>query len=195
MFIVHGAASIKGPQFFKHHLLPNHLNNFLGRNVLWEVHFRNCSQNLIPTKTACNGNQVEFSKKLFKNIFLWNHWSDFEIISQKCSLNFLGWPFSKIVRNDYGGEGLLALYGHEEILRNSSSLRPLIRSWNNFTEMFLGWHFSKKYLCEFFIYQETWLWFSWLGVRLIDFHVDRKVGGGGGGGGGNKGAKLYKDDI
>ena len=35
-------------------------------------------------------------KKFLKNRLLWNRWSDFEIISQECSL---GDPFQKISRN------------------------------------------------------------------------------------------------
>ena len=30
-----------------------------------------------------------------------------------------------------------ALYGHEEILKKSSSQKPLIRIWNNFTRLFV----------------------------------------------------------
>ena len=44
--------------------------------------------------SGCNGNKIEFFKQFFKNLLLWNRWSDFEIISQECSL---GDP-SKIVR-------------------------------------------------------------------------------------------------
>ena len=39
------------------------------------------------------GNKIELFKQFFKNLLLWNHWSDFEIISQKCSL---GDPFKKL---------------------------------------------------------------------------------------------------
>ena len=60
-------------------------------------------------------------KKFLKNL-LRNCWSEFEIISQECSL---GDPFQKLFAKfrsvyKYGsGEwGLLALYGHEEILKN-----------------------------------------------------------------------------
>ena len=38
--------------------------------------------------------------------------------------------------------GLHSLYAHEQILK-TSSLKPLVRFWNNFTEMFFGWPFSK----------------------------------------------------
>ena len=69
-------------------------------------------------------------KKFLSNLLLRNCWSDFEIISQECSL---GDPFQKLfarirsVHEHGSGEwGLLALYGHEEILKKSSP-KPLVR--------------------------------------------------------------------
>ena len=74
---------------------------------------------------------MEFLKQFFKNLLLWNLWSDFEIISQECSL---GGPFQKLcakfrsVHKHGSGEwGLLALYRHEEILKKSSSLKWQVR--------------------------------------------------------------------
>ena len=64
-----------------------------GRSVPWEVLFKNWSQNLIPSKTGCHDNEMEFFKQFFKNLLLRNHWSDFEIISQECSLCD---PFQKL---------------------------------------------------------------------------------------------------
>ena len=76
-------------------------------------------------------------KKFLKKILLQSCWSDFEIISQECSLGDL---FQKLFAklwsiNKYGsGEwGLFALYRHEEILKKSCSQKPLVRFWNNFT--------------------------------------------------------------
>ena len=53
-------------------------------------------------------------KKFLKNLLLWNHWSDFEIISQECSL---GDPFQKLFAKFWSAKkhgsdelGLLALY-------------------------------------------------------------------------------------
>ena len=81
-------------------------------------------------------------KKFLKNL-LWNCWSDFEIISQECSL---GDPFQKLIaklwsvyKYDSGEWGLLALYRHEEILKKSCSQKPLVRFWNNFTGIRF-WH-------------------------------------------------------
>ena len=81
--------------FFKH-LLPQTARPIwtkLGRILPWEVLLKNCSQNLIPSKTGCHGNEIEFFKQFFKNLLLWNRWSDFEIISQECSF---GDPFQKL---------------------------------------------------------------------------------------------------
>ena len=59
-------------------------------------------------------------KKFLKNLPQ-NCWSDFKIISQECSL---GDPFQKLFakfwsihKHGSGEWGLLALYGHEEILK------------------------------------------------------------------------------
>ena len=63
-------------------------------------------------------------KKFLKNHLLRNCLSDFEIISQECSL---GDPFQKvfmkfrsILKHGSCEWGLLALNGHEEILKKSS---------------------------------------------------------------------------
>ena len=64
-------------------------------------------------------------KKFLKNLLLRNCLSDFEIISRECSLDD---PFQKkfanflsIHKHDSGKWGLLALEGHEEILKKFSS--------------------------------------------------------------------------
>ena len=84
-----------------------------------------------------------------KNLLLQNCWSDLEIILLECSL---GDPFQKMFAKFWSVHihgfvewGLLAIYGQEEILNKSSSLKPLVRFWNNFTGMFLGWPFSKMF--------------------------------------------------
>ena len=70
-------------------------------------------------------------KKFLKNLLLRNCWSDFEIISQECSLCD---PFHKLVvkflsvyKHGYGEWELLALYGHEEETLKKSSPKPLVR--------------------------------------------------------------------
>ena len=75
-----------------------------------------------------NGGFLHYTdmKKFLKNLLLRIRWSDFEIISQECSL---GNPFQKLfAKFGYGEWGLLAVYGHEEeIHKKSSSLKPLFR--------------------------------------------------------------------
>ena len=72
-----------------------------------------------------------------------NRWSNFEAISQECSLvdpfQNLFTKFWSVNKHGSGEWGLFALYGHEEILKKCSSLKLLVRYWNNFTEMFLEW--------------------------------------------------------
>ena len=149
--------------FFKHLLLPNRWANL---DQTWQE----CSlggplQKLLSQFDSikncdCNGQEMEFFKQFFKNLLLWNPWSDFEIISQECSLGDpvkkLFAKFWSIQKHDYGEWSLLALYGYEEILTKSSSLIPQVWFWNNFTGMFLGWPFS-KIVCKVLIRPWTWL--------------------------------------
>ena len=69
------------------------------RYVPWVTLFKNCSWNFDPSKNVAlvNGGYLHYTeiKEFFKNLLLWNRWSDFEIISQGCSL---GDPF----QNSFG---------------------------------------------------------------------------------------------
>ena len=70
-----------------------------------------------------NGGFLHYTdlKKFLKNLLLQNHWSDFEIISQECSLvDPFQIPFAKfwsVYKHGSGEWGLFALYRHEEILK------------------------------------------------------------------------------
>ena len=82
--------------------------------------------------SGCHGNEIEFFKQFFKNLLLWNRWSDFEIISQKCSLcdpfQNLFAKFWSIHKHSSCEWGLLALYGHKEVLKKN-----LLRNcWSDF---------------------------------------------------------------
>ena len=70
-------------------------------------------------------------KKFLKNFLLRNCWSDFEIISQECSLSDpfqnLFAKFRSVYKYGSGEWGLFALYGHEEILKKLFSPKPLVR--------------------------------------------------------------------
>ena len=60
-------------------------------------------------------------KKFLKNLVLRNRWSDFEIISQECSLcdpfQNLFAKFRSVPKHGSGEWGLFALHRHEEILK------------------------------------------------------------------------------
>ena len=60
-------------------------------NVSWVTLFWNCWQNIdLSINTALvNGGYFHHTdmKKFLQILFLWNHWSDVEIISQECSLD------------------------------------------------------------------------------------------------------------
>ena len=135
------------------------------RDVPWVTLFKNSSWNFDPSKIVAlvNGGFLHYKemKEFFKNLLLWNCWSDGEIISQRCSLVD---PFQKLfvkfwsVKKCGSGEwGLLTPYRNKGILKKSSSLKPMVRFWNNFTELLLGWPFL-KIVREILIDEETWLW-------------------------------------
>ena len=146
-------------KFFKILLIWNHLSDFglisqdssLGDSskivceilILWKT--------WLPGGGGGGGGNM---KNFLKNVLLWNPWSYFEIISQECSL---GQPFKNLfakfwsVHKHGSGElGLLALCGHEEThkksLKKSSSLKPLIKFWNNFFGIFPWWPSSKLFM-------------------------------------------------
>ena len=123
------------------------------RDVPWVTLFKKCSWNFDPSKIVAlvNGGFLHYTemKAFFKNLLLWNRWSDCEIISQICSL---GDPFQKLfvkfwsVKKCGSGEwGLLALYRNEGILKKSSSLKPMVRFWNDFTELTLFKNCSRNF--------------------------------------------------
>ena len=79
-------------KFFKNHLLRNCWSDFeiIHRNVPWVTLLKNCSQNfdLSINKALVSGGFLHYMdmKKFLKNFVLQNCWSDFEIITQECSL-------------------------------------------------------------------------------------------------------------
>ena len=134
-------------KFLKNLLLRNRWSDFeiISQECSWGNPFQKCSQNFDPSINMALVNEGFLyymdMKKFLKNLLLRNRWSDFEIISQEC---FLGDPFQILfakfwfVHKHVSGEwGLLALYGHEEILKKSCSQKPLVRFWNNFAGMSL----------------------------------------------------------
>ena len=61
-------------------------------------------------------------KNFLRNLFLRNRWSDFEIISQECSLvdpfQKLFAKFWSVYKHGSGKGGLFALYRQEEIVKD-----------------------------------------------------------------------------
>ena len=75
-----------------------------------------------------NGGFLHYTDmKFIKNLFLLIRWSDFEIISQECSLGdlfqILFTKFLSVHKHGSGEWGLFAPYRHEEILKKSSILQ------------------------------------------------------------------------
>ena len=137
--------------FVKNLLLRNRWSDFeiISQECSLGDRFKNCSRNfdLSINMALVNGGFLHYMdmEKFLKNL-LRNHWSDFEIISQECSLCE---PFQKLFaklwsihKHGTGEWWLFALYGHEEIHKKSSPPKLLVKFWNNFTGMFLVWPFS-----------------------------------------------------
>ena len=110
-------------------------NNFSGMFLGWPFSKSFAKFDWSRNMALVNGGYLHNMemKKFLKILLLWNPWSDFKIIWQGCSL---GDPCSCEWE-------LLALYGHDEILENSLSLKPLVRFKKKNSEMFLGWPFWK----------------------------------------------------
>ena len=117
----------------------------LGWNVPWEVLFKSWTESDSIKNSGCHGNGMEFFKQFFKNLLLWNHWSDFEISSQECSM---GDPFQKFVTKFWLSINMALVNGdllQYMDMKKSSSLKALVRFWNNFTVMFLACPFQKLF--------------------------------------------------
>ena len=122
----------------------------LGRNVPWEVLFKNCSQNLIPSKTLVAmvikwnflSNSLKISSpgiagpilELFHRNVPWVN------LFKKCLRNF-----DPSINMALVNGGFLHYMDMRKFLKKSSSLKLLSRFWNIFTGMFLGWLFKKMF--------------------------------------------------
>ena len=77
----------------------------------------------------------------FKNLLVRNHWTEFNIILQKCSfgnpLPGLFKPFGFVKKHGRQGAGLIFPIYLYRSLSKSSCQKPLDRFQNNFAEMFL----------------------------------------------------------
>ena len=95
----------------------------------------------------------------FKNLLVRNHWTNFNIILQKCSfgdsLPRLFKPFGFDKKHGRQGTGLIfPIYLYRK-LKKSSYQKPLDRFPYTFAEMFLWWS-STKIVQAIWIRQKTW---------------------------------------
>ena len=146
---------------FKNFLVRNHWTDF--NIILQKCSFWRSSTKIVqaiwirPKNMATRGWSL-FSIYIyienFKNLLVRNHWTDFNIISQKC---FFGDPqprlfklFGFIKKHGHQGAGLIFpvhLYRKQ---------KPLDRFHYNLAEMFLWWP-STKIIQVMMIHQKTWL--------------------------------------
>ena len=94
-----------------------------------------------------------------KNLLVRNHWTDFNIILQKCSfgdpLPRLFKPFGFVKKHGRQGVGLIfPIYLYRK-LKKSSCQKPLDQLLYNFAEIFL-WRFCTKIVQAIWICQKTW---------------------------------------
>ena len=125
--------------------------------------YQDCSRHLDSSKKMAARGQGLFSLYIyienFKNLLVRNHWTDFNIILQKCSfgdpLPRLFKPFGFVKKHGRQGRGLFSLYIYIENFKKSSCQKPLDRFQYNFAEMFL-WLSSTKIVQAIWIRQKTW---------------------------------------
>ena len=125
--------------------------------------YQDCSKHLDSSKNMAARGQGLFSLYIyienFKNLLVRNHWTDFNIILQKCSfgdpLPRLLKPFGFVKKHGRQGRGLFSLYIYIENFKKSSCQKPLDQFQYNFAEMFL-WLSSTKIVQAIWIRQKTW---------------------------------------
>ena len=125
--------------------------------------YQDCSRHLDSSKNMAARGQGLFSLYIyienFKNLLVRNHWTDFNIILQKCSfgdpLPRLLKPFGFVKKHGRQGRGLFSLYIYIENFKKSSCQKTLDRFQYNFAEMFL-WLSSTKIVEAIWIRQKTW---------------------------------------
>ena len=95
----------------------------------------------------------------FKKLLVRNHWTDYNIILQKCSfgdpLPRLFKPFGFVKKHGRQGAGLIFTIYLYRKLKKSSCQKPLDRFPYTFAEMFLWWP-STKIVQAIWIRQKTW---------------------------------------
>ena len=133
---------------FKNLLVRNHWTDFyiiFCRNVPLVILYQDYSSHLDSSKNMAARGRGLFSLYIyienFKNLLVRNHWTDFNIILQKCSfgdpLPRLFKPFGFVKKHGSQGAGLIfPIYLYRK-LKKFSYQKPPDRSQYNFAEMFL----------------------------------------------------------
>ena len=124
------------------HLFLAHLSTTCSRGAFRVVMYPSCIVN-----------------NFFKHLLLLNHWANLDQTWQECSL---GGPLQKLF-TEFDSIKNAGCHGNE--IKNFKQFfkksPPLVRFWNNFIGMFLGWPFLKS-VCGILIGPKTWLW--WMGA-------------------------------
>ena len=115
------------------------------RNVPLVILYHDCSSYLDSSKYMAARGRGLFSLYIyiedFKTLLVRNHWTDFNIILQKCSfgdpLPRLFKPFGFFKKRGRQGAGLIFLIYLYRKLKESSCQKPLDRFQYIFAEMFL----------------------------------------------------------
>ena len=107
--------------------------------------YQDCSSHLDLSKNMAARGRGLFSLYIYienlKNLLVWNHWTDFHIILQKCSfgdsLPRLFKPFGFVKKHGRQGAGFIFPIHLYKKLNNSSCQKPLDQLLYNFAELFL----------------------------------------------------------
>ena len=134
-------------------------SNFTGMILGWSS-FKVVQMVLVHCICRSQELKIDFFNKNLKNLLVRNHWTDFNIILQKCSfgdpLPRLFKPFGFVKKHGHQGAGLIfTIYLYTKLWK-SSCQKPLDRFPYNFAEMFLLWS-STKIVRVIWIRQKTWL--------------------------------------
>ena len=124
---------------------------------------QDCSSHLDSSKNMATRGRGLFSLYIyienFKNLLVRNHWTDFNIILQKCSfgdaLPRLFKPFGFVKKHGHQGAGLIFTIYLYRKHKKSSCPKPLDRFPYDFAEMFL-WLSCCKIVQAIWICQKTW---------------------------------------
>ena len=148
---------------FKKYSCQKPLDWFHCRNVPFVSLYQDCSGRHDSSKNVAAWGRGLFSLYIyienFKNLLVRNHWTDFNIILQKCSfgnpLPRLFKPFGFVKKHGPQGAGLIfPIYLYRK-LQKSSCQKPLDRFLYNFAEVFLWWS-STKIVQAIWVRQKTW---------------------------------------